>query len=285
VHRALTLTRLSSRSQAARVAKTVRLVVRRATSHQRPLPDFLVIGAQKCGTSTLFASLAAHPQVRGAVWKEVHFFDAGPVDGLDWYRAHFPRSSLHQGDGLHVVTGEASPYYLVHPGVPERVRSVVPDARLLVILRDPVQRAASAYHHAVRVGAETRPPETALDPDAPDEIPAAAGADWFDPPDCPVRRRGYLARGRYAEQLERWLDVFPAEQLLVIETARLDDGAAPRAARQFLGLVEPPTAPVPLRNVRPHAPLPADLQRRLEAYFAPHDERLWALLGRRLSWA
>ena len=104
---------------------------------ERRLPDFLIIGAQKCGTSSMFAYLNQHPQMKLPDVKEIHFFDLNYSNGLDWYTSHFPPASLSH----RMVTGEASPYYLFHPHVPERVRLHCPDVKLVVMLRNPVDRA------------------------------------------------------------------------------------------------------------------------------------------------
>src|SRR5258706_11489250 len=141
--------RIGSRSRLAcppktrysiRVPKTVGWW-RRATSRYRKLPDFLIIGAQRSGTSTLYQYIARHPDVRGAFRKEVHYFDMHYDRGLDWYRACFPTRGF---------TGESSPSYLIHPEVPARVAAVLPDIKLIAILRNPVERAYSAYNRNVR---------------------------------------------------------------------------------------------------------------------------------------
>jgi hypothetical protein len=183
-----------------------------------------------------------------------------------------------------VCTGEATPFYLVHPAAPSRVHAVLPDVRLVVILRDPVERAVSAYHHAQRFGFEDRPIDAALDPDHEEPMGSDHDVDWWDRDDNPVRRRGYLARGRYAEQLERWLWVYPREQLLALETGELRTGTAQARAAEFLGLGSDHSLRVTNRNVREHAPADPALTRRLAEYFAPHNTSLFTLLGRRWEW-
>src|SRR6187551_3563074 len=146
-----------------RVPEPVRKVVRnaiwtygRATSRWRPLPDFLVIGAQKAGTTALYAYLRWHPGIAGPSWKEVCFFDRHWWRGEAWYRGQFP---LRAGERL---VGEASPSYLFHPLAPERARSLVPGAKLVALLRDPVDRAYSQYQHEVALGREPLSFEDAL---------------------------------------------------------------------------------------------------------------------------
>lgn len=273
--------------QADRAGRGLRLAGARIDPRERALPDFVVIGAQKAGTSSLYGQLAAHPSVVGAIRKEVHHFDR-PGATLAAYRAWFPRRATLErvarrtGRG---ITGEATPYYLCHPAVPGRMRAVLPDVRLVAVLRDPVARAISGYHHAVRVGDEARPIEVALDPGAAEELPPAAAEHWYDAPDCPLRRHGYLARGRYAEQLERWFAVYPRAQVLVIDSDTLRGGRVPDEVLRFLELPGADAAPVPDRNVAAYAPPASDLEATLRAYFRPHDERLASLLGVELPWA
>lgn len=269
-----------------RAAGPLVVASRRLDASKRALPDFVVVGAQKSGTSTLYARLTAHPSVLSALRKEVHAFDAAPRPA-GWYRAFFPRQSAlvdtaaRTGAGL---TGEATPFYLLHPAAPERMHALVPDAKVIAILRDPAARAISGYHHAVRMGHEARPIDEALDPDTEEVLADARDTAWFDARDCPARLRGYLARGRYAEQLERWFAAFPREQVLVIETDQLDAGSAVSAALTFIGVPGDDALAAPDRNVGAYVAPASEIESRLREYFAPHNERLFALLGVRWPW-
>lgn len=261
-----------------------RLAARWLTAGRRASPAFLVIGAQKAGTTSLYAQLAAHPAVVPALRKEVHWFDRAHRRGAD-YRAYFPRArSLGGGATGRAVTGEATPFLLCHPLAPARVRAALPDVRLVVVLRDPVARAVSGYHHAVRHGDEDRPLEVALDPDHAEPVGAADDAAWWDG-DNVVRRRGYLERGDYAPQLARWLEEFPREQLLVLESVAVHDGSAAAAVTDFLGLPPAPVGPLAARNVGAYDPTAVTaVERRLRDHFAPRNAALFDLLGRTYPW-
>jgi hypothetical protein len=279
----------SMRLQAGRARDAVLAAVRRSSAAYRPFPDFVILGAQKAGTSSLYARLASHPRVIPALRKEVHYFDTGAPTNPDHYRAYFPTSSerakVEQQYGAPAVSGEATPYYLFHPTAPARARALVPDARLVAVLRDPVARAVSGYHHAVRFGHERRPIEAALDPDNEERLANIADDGWFDERQSPARLRGYFARGRYAEQLERWWAHYPREQLLIVESSELRAGDGFTHALAFLGLDAFPDGVVtPDRNVGSYSPPPLALVDRLAEYFAPHNERLFTLLDRRWDW-
>jgi hypothetical protein len=261
-----------------RAGASALLATRIPTTRWRALPDFVIIGAQKAGTTSLYAALGSHPDVRPAFRKEVHFFDTARVSDLGWYRRHFP---IGHGEW---ITGESSPYYLFHPAVPARMVATIPDVSLIAILRDPVARAISQYHHARNWGLEDRPIEVALDPATPEDLADIDDAAWYDRADSPARERAYLARGRYAEQLERWFAEFARDRILVLESAELDRGTAIPAAQQFLGLRERAVPAAPKRNVGSYPTPDAGLVRALHEYFTPHNQRLAALLDRPLDW-
>ena len=272
-----------------RVPEPVRKVARNAvwtfgrlTARRRPLPDFLVIGAQKAGTTALYAYLRWHPGIAGPSWKEVSFFDRHWWRGEAWYRGQFP---LRAGERL---VGEASPSYLFHPLAPERARSLVPEAKLVALLRDPVDRAYSQYQHEVALGREPLSFEDALaaederlvgEVERLIEDPRAFSRAWWD--------HTYTARGRYAEQLERWLEAFPSEQLLVVRTEDLGERPAETygSILAFLG-AEPHQLPdYPRVFDRDYEPMRAETRAALAATFAGPNRRLEALLGRELRWS
>src|SRR5438552_2997608 len=137
---------------AGRLKHRARMLGRLATAWGRPGPDFLIVGAQKCGTTSLYNYLLRHPSVVPALKRSVKFFDHGPhwAKGVWWYRAHFPFTAGRAADRGRPLTGECTPSYLIHPLGAQRVKEAAPDARLIVLLRNPVDRAYSAYHHQHR---------------------------------------------------------------------------------------------------------------------------------------
>ena len=253
----------------------------RATSFARPLPGFLILGAQKAGTTALYAYLRWHPGITGPAWKEVSYFDRHYRRGVHWYRGHFP---LRPGERL---VGEASPGYLFHPLAPERVRATVPDAKLIALLRDAVDRAFSHYHHEVALGREPLTFEQAIEAE-PERTrgeeerlarePGYFSHAWWD--------YTYLARGRYAEQLERWLAVFPREQLLVVASEELaaEPGESYARVLEFLGAPAHALGSYPRVYEQSYAEMRPDTRRRLAEHFAEPNRRLYELLGRDLGW-
>jgi Sulfotransferase domain len=251
------------------------------TSSVRPLPTGLIVGAQKAGTTALYAWLREHPAVAGPSWKEVNFFDRRYPKGERWYRGNFPRAR-----GRSVVI-EASTGYLFHPLAPERAKRLLPDVRLVALVRDPVARAYSHYQHEVALGRESLSFDEAIareeermegELDRMRADPAYFSYAWWN--------YTYLARGRYAEQLERWLAAFPEEQLLVVPTGDLATAPRETYARVLAHLRAPAheLSAYPRVFVRDYADLAPETRARLSDYFAEPNRRLYELLGRDLGW-
>jgi Sulfotransferase domain len=252
----------------------------RATASVRPLPNFLILGAQKAGTTALYAYLRWHPQVTGPSFKEVSFFDRHYARGERWYRAHFPARRR-------TAVGEASPSYLLHPLAPERVATLLPDARLVALLRNPVDRAFSHYQHEVALRREPLSFEDAVaaeDERLRGEVermlrdPGYFSHAWWN--------YTYLTRGRYAEQLERWYAAFPRDRLLVLFTEELaeDPGATYRRVLEFLGLELRELPSYPRIFEREYEQMRPETRAQLAHTFDEPNRRLQTLLGRELPW-
>jgi len=258
-----------------------RLELRKRMAEARALPDAVILGAQKSGTSSLHYYLAQHPGVVAPLRKEVHYFDLNHERGEAWYRAHFGRSGE---PGLNL---DSSPYYLFHPAVPARARALLPQARYVVLFRNPVRRAYSHYWHERDKGRERLGFEEAIAAeearlgDAERRLAAGTLARSEAHQHC-----SYLARGRYVEQLERWFAVIPREQFLVL---RFEDMVAnPLATLNrtlgFLGLPPIDSVRLEARNTRRYEPLAPATAERLDEYFQPYNRRLEALLGLPMGW-
>lgn len=264
--------------------ETVARLERRIPPRWRVLPDFLVLGTMKGGTTSLYRYLIRHPDVVAPTTKEIHFFDDHWREGIDWYRRRFPsvaaRTLRRLTPGRSFRTGEATTRYLSARKVPARVKRLLPDARFVVLLRDPATRAYSHYQHNRRHDRETR---SFADATAAEIAGHAAGELRVRP--------SYLARGVYADQLERWWKEFPRERFLIRQSEEffatpervLDDVGA------FLGLKPLAWADSGLTarayNRHPYAPADAAALDRLRDWYRPHAERLVALLGDEFRWA
>jgi hypothetical protein len=264
----------------------------RVSNRARALPDFIVIGAQKSGTTSLYGYLAAHPLVVAADTKEVHYFDVNYGRGVEWYRSNFPLrrrlERLASRLGRRAVTGEASPYYLFHPHVPQRMHELLPHAKLMVLLRDPVERAISHHNHEVQDGFETLPFAEAIEAEERrlPRSPELLAGDETSTAAFSHLHHSYLSRGRYAEQLEAWFERYPRDHFLIMDSSELFDDPQAAVARTLAFLELPPHELASYENVTSRAkPESApELRRRLYAYFAPHNQRLYELLGTDFRW-
>jgi hypothetical protein len=250
------------------------------------LPHFLIIGAQKAGTTSLASYLAAHPGVVPSKRKEVHFFDLNYEKGVDWYRSHFP---IARGQGLRcrmrgrrMLTGEASPYYIFHPLAASRAFDLLPTARVIVLLRNPVDRAYSHYHHEVRLGAESLSFEDAIGAEdhriADEGQRLALDSSYMS---FNYLHFAYLKRGIYADQIRRWLRYYRPEQFLIVSSEQFfkDPASEYQRVLQFLDLPPWDLPAYPAELVGTYRPMPAATHRYLREYFAPHNSALRRLLN------
>jgi len=261
---------------------SLRVLARRPTARARTTPDFLIVGAQRSGTTSLYRYLAEHPAVAPPVRKEIQYFSLHYRRGDGWYRTHFPLSARRRS------TFEATPYYLFHPGAAPRAADTVPDAKLIALLRDPVARAFSQWQHNASRGLEHLGFEAALDAE-PERLAGESDRLAVDAGYRSDAHRywSYAARGHYAEQLERWLAHFPRRQILVLRSEDLYEHPEPTYARtlEFLGLTPIALDTYPRYTRRTSGAQMTDAARqRLTAHFRPHNERLAALLGEDVWW-
>ncbi|MEB3341853.1 tetratricopeptide repeat protein [Okeania sp.] len=245
-----------------------------------PHPNFIIIGSQKSGTTSLASYISQHPQVLPAIKKETHFWSREFYRGIDWYLAHFPPIPKSQN----FITGEASPSYLVTDEVPKRIYNLLPNIKLLVILRNPVDRAFSQYNHWQRLSWEDRCFEVAINQEL--EILKTT-------PKQPQGNRKYLqmsgnyiGRGVYVEFIKKWMAVFPREQFLILrgeDLFEMPDNTMEQVFN-FLGLPEHKLAKYKKLNSGSYAPISDLLRQRLSEYFQPHNQRLEEYLGMKFNW-
>ncbi len=232
------------------------------------LPDFVIIGAQKGGTSFLYHLLTLHPLVEPAARKELHFFDNPELfdHGAEWYRRCFPR--LNSKDRQRFITGEATPYYLFDPPVAKRMAQIVPKARLIALLRNPIDRAYSHYQMQVKRGTEPRTFEEAIE----------------------QQHSSYMSRGIYVDQLLRWFEFFGKEQMLILKSE--DFFARPvetlKVVLTFLDLPDWQPEASELQQRRHSGTykqkMDPSTRQRLEAYFEPYNQRLYECLDVDFGW-
>lgn len=245
-------------------------------------PDFVIIGAQRGGTTSLHAYLRGHPGIQTPAKKELHFLTDRFDRGEDWYIGQFP-ATVPAG----TLVGEATPYALFHPLAPRRLRDIAPSARLIVLLRNPVDRAYSHYLHERARGHELLSFEDAIAAE-PTRLwgleERLAGGELLA--SDVHKRASYLERGRYARQLERWHEAFPPEQLLVLRSEDLYRNPAETTKRvtDFLDLPPLQSDAFAPHNAAGGPPMRAATRKRLMREFASENARLADLLGWDPGW-
>lgn len=258
----------------------------------RMSPQFLICGAQRCGTTSMYQSLRQHPAVlRPVLRKGVHYFDVGYPRGMAWYRSHFPLlRTAHRREkqvGQPVQTFESSPYYLFHPQAAPRIAADLPETKILILVRDPVERAYSAYAHEFARGYETEPFERALEL----ESSRLAGEEDLLNADPAYRsfshqHHGYVSRGHYYAQITRMVAAAGPDRIHVVDAEDFFTNPEPvwRDVVEFLGLSADPMPEFKRHNARPRLALAPSARRSLEERFADSDERLARWWGRIPSW-
>jgi tetratricopeptide (TPR) repeat protein len=245
-------------------------------------PNFIILGAQKAGTSSLFKYAIQHPQIIPPLRKELEFWSRRMNRGLDWYLSQFP--AIPPGKETY-ISGEACPGYLDHDVSAERLRAKFPETKLIVILRNPVDRAYSHYNHWLRRQQETRDFETAIQASF-DQL--SSGTDgtideqrlWNTPHD-------YLARGVYVVFLKHWMSVFPRDRFLILSNEQLNRD--PQATlSQVFDFLELPDAAIEAdlrHNVGSYLPISDRARQLLERFYTPYNQALETFLDHPFHWS
>ncbi len=244
---------------------------RLATCRWRRMPDFIITGAQKAGTSSLFFYLAQHPDLKLAVDKELHYYNYYNRMGRDqnWYRSFFPLAATSKGK----LTGEASPYYLFAEHAAKALKHDLPDIKLIALLRNPIDRAYSAYQMNKRNNQS---------PNFPSSFEQAINNENFHDEASIL----YLMRGHYAQHIKNWLKYFDREQFLFIKSEKFfaDPHNTLKQCYDFLGVETIYPDNLSPQVVGHYSEISPELRLRLDEYFKDHNRELVNLLGEEFSW-
>jgi len=242
------------------------------TSRWRKLPDFIIIGTQKGGTTSLFYYLYQHPELSFSHKKEIYFFNLFFEKGLAWYKSHFPFRNNKK------ITGEATPSYMFHPKAAGRVKSILPDVKLIVLLRNPIDRAYSGYAMGLRRNTDTADTfEVAIER----ELEALKNQKDTDEYTLEKHELYYLERGKYHSQLLSWLAHFRREQFLFIKSENFFQNPENELIKvyQHLGISTVLPKDLSKKNTGKYDKISPDTVRQLTAYFREENEKLADLLG------
>jgi len=265
------------------LSRRIRVALRTATSRWRPLPSVLIIGAQKCGTTSLFNYLVKHPQINRGRTKEVHYFDLNYTKGEPWYRAQFPITMRPTGN-RHI---DATPLYLFDQRCPERAAALIPSAHIIVLLRSPTERAYSQYQHSVRRGHENRPFIEAIgteleriDPDDP--LKRFSGESFFS-----FRQHSYVRRGIYAPQIRGWLNHFDRRRMLILDANYFFSNTQEQIERtfDFIGVSRIDIAGLSVHKQGTYnEEIPEQARQILDSFYTPYNVDLREMVNEDISW-
>ncbi|NEQ70187.1 MAG: sulfotransferase domain-containing protein [Symploca sp. SIO2D2] len=268
---------------------TLAVKSREATYSKRVKPSFIIAGAQKAGTTSLYYYLSQHRRIRASFKKEIHYFDGGLNPEIDtfqqgerWYRSHFP---LKASMRLNQMAFEASPLYLHNPLSADRIASFDSNIKIIVILRNPVERAISHYFHEKRRGREKLPMTDAF---AKEEERLKSSLESQDFKSNAFIHCSYKSRGLYAEQLARYMKAFSRKQILVLESDTFFSKPS-NTLQKIFKFLEIETE-LPIENLKPRnvgnnrTKADPKIYDYLENYFRPKNQELYELLDETYCW-
>lgn len=256
------------------------------------LPNFIIIGVQRGGTTSMYKYITKHPKIIPALRKEIHFFDIKYGKGISWYQSQFMQNFIYcalrrKKKYKDSITGEATPYYIYHPHVVERILKFIPNVKLIVLLRNPVERAYSHYNHEVRLKIEHLSFEDSIKEEPrrlEGEIKKMEGDESYY--SFNHQHFSYLQRGIYIEQVERWAKKIPKEQMLILSSEDFysDSNKICNEVFNFLNLPNIELNKIKAYNKGSNKLMREDTRKELTEYFKPYNEKLYKFLNRDLRW-
>jgi len=289
-----------------KLQEAIKYFKRVKTNKDRIKPTFIIIGAVRSGTTSLYEYLENHPNVLPPIKKETAFFNYAYHENPKWYRMYFPsiyeKIDYHQSYEKFFISGEATPAYLIDPRVPSRISKILPDIKLIILLRNPIDRALSHFHHNVLTGIEKLSFEQSIKSER-DRINSSFekikkeqssynenSISYFlrmlrFKPET-YFKFSYLHTGHYFEHLKNWFNVFSKEQLMIIKSEDFFDQPKMvfRQVQEFLGLQYFELERYWHAWEIKYPPMDNDLREYLKKYFAPHNQKLYKFLNRDLHW-
>ena len=243
---------------------------------QKP-PNFIIIGAAKCGTSSLFAYLQQHPQVLLPYKKEINFFNKHFERGINWYLAHFPAIT----DYGNFITGEATTQYIFTPEVEHRIYDTFAEVKIIIMLRNPVARTISDYYHHVNRGRETRSLKTIIktSKDCLNQL-NKLGSEYT------IDEFNYILKSVYFYQIYRWMKIFKSSNILILNSDNFFENTAfvMNDVWQFLQLDCYSSPDYIKYNLGAYVPVADEVKQELEELFKPYNQKLEEYLDIKFNW-
>ena len=267
--------------------------IRNLTKNKRLFPDFLIIGYHKAGTTSLYDYLVQFENIGSAQKKEVQFFALSYWRGLQWYRTFFPtnltKKKIEMKTNEKFITGEASPYYIFHPLSLERIHKTLPDIKLILLLRNPIDRAYSHYMHQRRLKKENvNTFEKVIEKDEErfevmykmfkeDKIREYNQEKYGIP---------YISIGKYVRDVKKLLELFPADQILILKSDEFEQSPLNviKDVLEFLGITSKEKIDLRKKNIGKYNEMNINTRKKLIDYYKPYNQELQKILNMNLNW-
>jgi hypothetical protein len=256
------------------------------TSPLRVLPDFIIIGTVRSGTTSLYYTLCEHSCIAPASYDEIGFFDSNFELGINWYKSLFPtiiQKKYVKSRHKNFITGEDTPFYFWNKKAAERIIKIIPSVKLITILRNPVDRAYSNYNLGKRLGTENLSFEDAIKLEIED---LEKDPDFSKNLIKFSRPRSYIAKGFYADQLEIWLKLFQRDHILILNTEEFSREPQKTLKKSFEFLNLPYEKIENIKNLKAakYLPMKTETRKFLLDYFKLHNEKLYRLIDVEFDW-
>tara|TARA_B110000196_G_C21089062_1_gene636591 strand:+ start:372 stop:1208 length:837 start_codon:yes stop_codon:yes gene_type:complete len=252
------------------------------TASTRVLPNFIIVGTVRSGTTSLYYNICEHPSINSAAYDEIGFFDSNYHLGMNWYRSMFATekkmNSIKKETG-YAITGEDTPFYFWKKEVVERIFKVLPDVKIIAIFRNPVDRAYSNYNLGLRAKTEKLTFENSID----EEITFLDEHTFRESID---RRRSYLSKGIYEKQIRLWLDVFPKEQIHILSTEDMQKNPQDTILKifKFLNLSEYNIKNPQKQKQVEYQKMNEQTRKRLINFYKPYNEKFFEIIEQKFEW-
>lgn len=254
----------------------------------RSLPDFIIIGTVRSGTTSLYYNLCEHPCIISAAYDELGFFDSNFNLGLNWYRSFFP-TILHKYfvkiSKKYALTGEDTPFYIWNSIAANRILKLIPKVKLIVLFRNPIDRTYSDYHLGIRSKSELLSFEEAIK----SELKLLEDTQGWNS-DNDIEKytilRSYIAKGIYSSQLKIWFNLFSQKQLHIVSTEEFSCNPQETLDKifKFLGVPKYKIKNLQKYKVANYPEMKSETRKFLIDYFKPHNQQLYNMLNRKFDW-
>ena len=259
------------------------------TSPIRVLPDFIIIGAMKSGTTSLYYNICQHQNVFEAAYDEIGFFDDNYELGLNWYRSMFPtifQKYISKLKHQKFLTGEDTPFYFWKEDAVNRINKILPNVKLIIILRNPIDRAYSNYTDRINQGKELNSFEEVIEREINLIKKNGEKNSKSNQIIDIIKEPAYLAKGIYVNQLELWIKKFPLNQFHILSTEEMANNPNKTLQKvfEFLEIPKENIKTPQKRKKKKYSPMNTKTRESLIEFYKPYNEKLFEEINQRFGW-